>query len=37
MDVGLPRKLDDPLKIRAVREDFHWQVQQALSHPFQPT
>jgi hypothetical protein len=30
----LARKLRDPLKIRAVREDFHAQFQQAFSHPF---
>src|SRR5258705_6576020 len=37
MDVGLARKLRDSLKVGAVREDFHGQVQQAFSHPFQPT
>src|ERR1700748_856742 len=37
VNVWLTRKLCDSLKIGAVREDLHGQVQQAFSHPFQPT
>src|SRR5262249_54365504 len=36
MDVGLARKFRDPLKVGAVRKDFHGQFQQAFSHPFNP-
>src|SRR5262249_26829103 len=37
IDVRLARKFRDVLKVGTVREDFHGQIQQAISHPFEPT